>query len=194
MKNIFSKIVLAALFSALTLTAAFSANALELKGVKVDETAQVGGNALVLNGAGVRTKAIFKVYVAGLYLAQKTSDATAALSDAGNKRVSMHFLRELSAEKFLNAIDEGFKANNSAAEIATIEPQLKAFQQMIMTIKAVKEGDVILLDYASTNTTVSLNGKALGTVEGAAFNQALLRVWLGTKPVDTALKKAMLGQ
>ena len=194
MKNIFSKFVLAALFSALTLTAAFSANALELKGVKVDETAQVGGNALVLNGAGVRTKAIFKVYVAGLYLAQKTSDATAALSDAGNKRVSMHFLRELSAEKFLNAIDEGFKANSSAAEIATIEPQLKAFQQMIMTIKAVKEGDVILLDYASTNTTVSLNGKALGTVEGAAFNQALLRVWLGTKPVDAALKKAMLGQ
>lgn len=194
MTNIFSKFVLAALFSTLTLTAAFSAQALELKGVKVDETAQVGGSSLVLNGAGVRTKAIFKVYVAGLYLAQKTSDATAVLSDTGNKRVSMHFLRELSAEKFLNAIDEGFKANSSAAEIATIEPQLKAFQQMIMTIKAVKEGDVILLDYASTNTTVSLNGKALGTVEGAAFNQALLRVWLGTKPVEASLKKALLGQ
>jgi Chalcone isomerase-like len=190
MKNIFSKFVLAALFSAL----AFSAQAIEVKGVKVDETAQVGGSELVLNGAGVRTKAIFKVYVAALYLAQKHTNADSVLSDTGNKRVSMHFLRELSAEKFLSAIDEGFTANNSAVDMAAIDTQMKAFQQMIKAIKAVKEGDVILLDYDSINTTVSLNGKALGTVEGAAFNQALLRVWLGAKPVDAALKKAMLGQ
>jgi Chalcone isomerase-like len=194
MKNIFSKFVLAALFSALTLMAAFSAQAVEIKGVKVDETAQVGGNALVLNGAGVRTKMVFKVYVAALYLAQKTSDATAVLSDTGSKRVSMHFLRELSAEKLLHAMDEGFEANNSAAEMTTVEPQMKAFRAMMTSAKAVKEGDVILLDYAGQNTTVNLNGKALGSVEGAAFNQALLRVWLGKEPVDASLKKAMLGQ
>jgi hypothetical protein len=190
MTNIFSKFVLAAVFSALT----FSAQALELKGVKVDETAQVGGNALVLNGAGVRTKAIFKVYVAALYLAQKTSDATAVISDAGNKRVSMHFLRDLSAEKLLHAMDEGFEANNSAAEMTAVEPQMKAFRQLMTSAKAVKEGDVILLDYTTAGTHVSLNGKVLGTVEGAVFNQALLRVWLGKEPVDASLKKAMLGQ
>jgi hypothetical protein len=189
MKQLF-KIILATCFFALTL----SANALEVKGVKVDETAQVGGNALVLNGAGVRTKLMFKVYVAGLYLMQKQTNADAVLSDAGNKRVSMHFLRELSAEKFLHAIDEGFTANNSAAEMAAIEPQMKAFQQIILSVKAVKESDVIMLDYAGANTQVNINGKALGTVEGEAFNQALLRVWLGAKPVDAALKKAMLGQ
>ena len=60
--------------------------------------------------------------------------------------------------------------------------------------KEVKEGDVILLDYTAAGTQVSLNGKALGVVEGAAFNQALLRVWLGGNPVDASLKKAMLGQ
>ena len=190
MTNIFSKFVLAALFYALTLTA----QALELKGVKVDETAQVGGNALVLNGAGVRTKMVFKVYVAALYLAQKTSDATAVISDTGNKRVAMHLLRELSAEKLLHALDEGFEANNSAAEMTAIDSQMKAFRQMMSSAKAVKEGDVILLDYTSAGTSVNLNGKALGNVEGAAFNQALLRVWLGNKPVDAALKKAMLGQ
>jgi Chalcone isomerase-like len=137
---------------------------------------------------------VFKVYVAALYLAQKTSDATAVLSDTGSKRVSMHFLRELSAEKLLHAMDEGFEANNSAAEMTTVEPQMKAFRAMMTSAKAVKEGDVILLDYAGQNTTVNLNGKALGSVEGAAFNQALLRVWLGKEPVDASLKKAMLGQ
>jgi long-chain acyl-CoA synthetase len=184
------KLILGTLFFALT----FSAQAVEVKGVKVNESAQVGGSALVLNGAGIRTKMMFKVYVAALYLAQKTNDATAAISDTGNKRVSMHFLRELSAEKLLHAMQEGFEANNSAAEMTAIDAQFKAFKQLMASAKEVKEGDVIELDYAAQATSVSLNGKALGSVEGAAFNQALLRVWLGAKPVDAALKKAMLGQ
>jgi len=83
------KLMFTMLFFALT----FSAHALEIKGVKVDETAQVDGNALVLNGAGVRTKLMFKVYVAALYLTQKQASVDAVLSDTGNKRVSMHFLR-----------------------------------------------------------------------------------------------------
>jgi long-chain acyl-CoA synthetase len=137
---------------------------------------------------------VFKVYVAALYLAQKTNDATAVISDAGNKRVSMHFLRDLSAEKLLHAMDEGFEANNSAAEMTAVESQMKAFRQLMTSAKDVKEGNVILLDYTTAGTQVSLNGKVLGTVEGAAFNQALLRVWLGGNPVDASLKKAMLGQ
>ena len=171
-----------------------SANALEVKGVKVDETAQVGGTSLVLNGAGVRTKLMFKVYVAGLYLTQKQADANAVINDTGNERVSMHFLRELSSKKLLHGMNEGFTDNNNAAEMAAIEPQMKAFRQMMTSAKEVKEGDVIVLDLTSAGTQVSLNGKALGNIEGAAFNQALLRVWLGGNPVDVGLKKAMLGQ
>ena len=180
--------MLATCFFAFTLTV----NALEVKGVKVDETAQVGGNALVLNGAGIRTKMLFKVYVAALYLAQKTSDATAVISDTGNKRVSMNFLRELSAEKLLHGMNEGFTDNNSAAEMTSIEPQMKSFRAMMTSAKAVKEGDLIVLDLTAAGTQVNINGKSLGTVEGEAFNQALLRVWLGAKPVDASLKKAML--
>ena len=184
------KLIVATLFFTLTI----SAQALELKGVKVDETAQVGGSALVLNGAGVRIKLMFKVYVAGLYLTHKQADANVVINDTGNKRVSMHFLRDLSAEKLLHAMDEGFTANNSAVEMAAIEPQMKAFRQIMTSAKAVKEGDVIVLDLTSAGTLVNINGKLLGNIEGAAFNQALLRVWLGAKPVDAALKKAMLGQ
>ncbi len=188
------KCIFATILFSLTLSAPFSALALEVKGVKVDETAQVGGNALVLNGAGVRTKMVFKVYVAALYLTQRQTDANTVISDTGNKRVSMHFLRELSSEKLLHGMNEGFEDNNSAAEIAAIDAQMKAFRQMMTSAKAVKEGDVIVLDLSSTGTQVNLNGKLLGVIEGAAFNQALLRVWLGAKPVDASLKKAMLGQ
>ena len=188
------KCIFATILFSLTLSTPFSALALEIKGVKVDETAQVGGNALVLNGAGVRTKMVFKVYVAALYLTQRQTDANTVISDTGNKRVSMHFLRELSSEKLLHGMNEGFEDNNSAAEMAAIDAQMKAFRQMMTSAKAVKEGDMIVLDLSSTGTQVSLNGKLLGVIEGAAFNQALLRVWLGGNPVDAALKKAMLGQ
>jgi hypothetical protein len=189
MKSI-SKYILAIVF----FLVALSANALEIKGVKVDETAQVGGTTLVLNGVGVRTKMLFKVYVVALYLAQKQTSADTVIGDTGNKRVSMHFLRELSSEKLLHALDEGFEANNSAAEMTAVELQMKAFRQMMTSAKEVKEGDVILLDYTAAGTQVSLNGKALGIVQGAAFNQALLRVWLGGNPVEASLKKALLGQ
>ena len=184
------KTLLAATFFAVTL----SAQAIELKGVKVDDTAQVGGNALVLNGAGVRTKAIFKVYVAGLYLAQKQSDASAVINDTGNKRVTMQFLRELEAETLLKGMNEGFTDNNSAEVMAAIEPQMKSFRTMMTAAKEVKKGDLIVLDFTSAGTQVNINGKSLGTVEGEAFNKALLKVWLGAKPVDAALKKGMLGQ
>lgn len=190
MRLIFAKAIIALSLSALT----FSLQALEVKGVKVDESAQVGVYALVLNGAGVRTKMMFKVYVAALYLGQKQSDANAAIGDHGSKRVAMHFLRELSVEKLSHAMDEGFSENNSTAEMAAIEPQMKAFHQMMVAAKEVKEGDIILLDYTPSATQVSINGKVLGKVEGEAFNQALLRVWLGTHEVDTSLKKALLGQ
>ena len=184
------KFILATLFFVLTLPA----NALEVKGVKVDEKVQVGGNALVLNGAGIRTKMVFKVYVAALYLTQKQTDANAVISDTGNKRVSMHFLRELNAETLLKGMNEGFADNNNAAEISAIEPQMKQFRNMMTSAKEVKKGDLIVLDFTSAGTQVNINGKTLGIVEGEAFNQALLRVWLGEKPVDAALKKAMLGQ
>lgn len=188
-----NRMVLRLMFVTLFFALTFSAQALEVKGIKIDESAQVDGNALVLNGAGVRTKMMFKVYVAALYLGQKQTDAGAVINDHGNKRVAMHFLRELSSEKLLHGMNEGFVDNNSAAEMAAIEVPMKSFRQMMTSAKEVKEGDVIVLDFTPSNTQVSLNGRLLGKVEGEAFNQALLRVWLGGHAVDASLKKALLG-
>jgi hypothetical protein len=179
---------------AILLTLTFSAQALEVKGVKIDENAQVGSSTLVLNGAGLRTKMMFKVYAGALYLPQKQSDANAVINDHGNKRISMHFLRDVSSEQLLDGMNEGFADNNTQAEMTSIDAQLKIFQKMMVSAKEVKEGDVILLDCTTAGTQVSLNGRLLGKIDGELFNQALLRVWLGDHAVDTSLKKALLGQ
>jgi hypothetical protein len=183
------KIILVSIICLFTL----NANALEIKGVKVEETAQVGDSTLVLNGAGMRVKLVFKVYVAGLYLTQKLNDANAVINDAGNKRISMHFLRNVDSDALLGGMNDGFTDNNTKADMAAIEPQMKAFRQMMTSAKEVKVGDEIVLDLTSAGTKVSLNDKLLGNIEGGAFNRALLRVWLGNKPVDAPLKKALLG-
>jgi len=94
----------------------------------------------------------------------------------------------------LHALDEGFEANNSATEMTAVDPQMKAFRQMTKSAKEVKEGDVILLDYAAAGTQVSLNGKSAWLCGRRGVYQALLSVWLGAHPVDADLKKAMLGQ
>ncbi len=56
--------------------------AAEVAGVKVDERIKLESSELVLNGAGLRTKAFFKVYVAGLYLAAKKTSADDVLCPA----------------------------------------------------------------------------------------------------------------
>ena len=80
-----------------------AAVAAEVGGVKVADTASVGGNELVLNGAGIRSRAIFKVYVGSLYLPKKSADATAAIGGEGAKRVQINMLRNVSADDFAEA-------------------------------------------------------------------------------------------
>ena len=57
----------------------------------------------------------------------------------------------------------------------------------------VKEGQVVTIDFADGATKLALNGQSKGEVAGDAFNQALMRVWIGDKPVQGELKRGMLG-
>lgn len=167
--------------------------ALEIAGVKLDDKVQAGNASLQLNGAGIRTKLIFKVYVGALYLTEKKRTAAAVLADVGAKRVAMHMLRELSGEKLLEAFDKGMVANNTPAELAAIDMRIKEFAAIFRTTNEVAKGDVIMLDYfPGEGTRVSINGAEKGRVAGAEFNRALLKIWLGESPVDEDLKKGML--
>ena len=172
---------------------ALPASAIEVAGVAVADKVRVGAGELVLNGAGIRTRAIFKVYVGALYLAEKKSAAAEVLAQKGAKRVSLTLLRELSAQQLNEAFENGIQANHSAAELDALKPRIG---ELLALFTDGKKGDVILLDFLpESGTVVSLNGTAKGKpVAGEDFYRALLRVWLGDKPVDGDLKKAMLGQ
>jgi long-chain acyl-CoA synthetase len=186
------RIVSVGFLAALLLAA--SSFAAEIEGVKLADKAQVGGSELALNGAGVRTRVFFRVYVGALYLQNKAGSTEAVLGDAGSKRIAMHMLRDLEAEQLLSAFNDGLKKNHAPGELAKLEPQVKQLDSIFAAVKAVKKGDAVLLDYLpGVGTRVTVRGEDKGTIAGQEFNRALLRIWLGDQPADVSLKKAMLG-
>ena len=183
------------LLSALVLNTA-QALAAEVAGIKVDERISLGASELVLNGAGIRTKAFFKVYVAGLYLAEKKTSADDVLALPGAKRISMRLMRDLGARQLTQALEEGLRDNAPAAEQEALKGRVAELTAVMNALQSAKEGDVIALDWLpGSGTRVVLNGEARGkAIAGEDFYRALLRVWLGDNPVSGSLKKALLGQ
>jgi len=169
-----------------------SALAATLAGVNVPESVMVGGQKLMLNGAGLRKKAIFKVYVGALYLPSKTTSDQAALAQTGPAKVTLKMLRDVGGEKLRDAWSDGFAANNPAADVARIKDRIQRFNAMFGDVK---EGDLIEVDFVpGTGTTVTIAGKAMGTIEGDDFAKATQRIWLGPKPPTDDLKDGMLGK
>jgi hypothetical protein len=186
------------IFAAMLVCALGGARAAEVAGVKLDDRLRLapGGPELVLNGAGIRTRAIFKVYAAGLYLTEKKGTTGEVLALAGPKRVGMTMLRDLSAQQLSEALAEGIRNNSSAAEQEALKARVDELVAIMNALGEAKKGDVILLDFLpDSGTRVTVNGQPRGKpIAGDDFYRALLRIWLGDKPVDSELKKGMLGQ
>lgn len=172
------------------------AQAILVEGVKFEPSATVGGQNIVLNGAGLRSRLFIKVYAAGVYVPQKSNDPAVLLGQSGTRRILIGMLRDVGAETFANSLLESLAANHSEKQMAEFKPQIDQLLTAIRSVGEAKKGDTIQLDYTSdVGTRMAVNGKPLGepVAGGAAFFNALLRIWIGDKPADTSLKKAMLG-
>lgn len=184
--------VLAAAAAALAMPAV----AVEVGGARLPDTASVAGQALVLNGAGVRTRVFFKVYAMGLYLPAKVGSTEAVLASPGARRVTLHLLRKLTGEDFAKAFNEGLNANTSDAERQQLQAQIQAFVGTFARQGDLKEGDLIHMDWVpGTGLVAALNGQPVGSpIPEPAFYNAVLRIWLGDKPADAELKPRLLGK
>jgi hypothetical protein len=166
-------------------------NSASLAGANLPDTATVGGKSLVLNGLGVRTEFMVKVYVAGLYLDQKSTDADAIIKSDAPKRIVMHFLHDASKKQLTDAFSESFNDNSPQAGATT----KGGIDKFLGALQPLKVGDEMVFTYLpGTGTTASINGTDKVTVPGQAFSQVLLSVWFGPKPPTASLKKGMLGE
>ena len=166
----------------------------EVGSAKFEDTAKVAGKDLKLNGAGMRTKFIIKVYAAGLYLPEKKSSVPEILKMEGPRRVTLVMMRELTSEEFSKAFMSGLNDNIEPAEATKFASQISKFGEIFGQIPGLKKGDVLHLDWTGSGTQCELNGKIVGSLmPDLGFYNAVLRIWLGDKPVDRSLKPALLG-
>lgn len=181
-------------FAVLTILCITSVAALaaDVGGVKLEDKASVGGQELVLNGAGIRTKFFVKVYVGSLYVPAKANTPAAVLAQ-GPRRVQLNMLRDVGADQMVEALVDGVNQGNPPAEVAAVKAQTDELAKIMKSIGELKQGNVLVFDFVDDATKVSLNGAAKGSIPGAAFNKALTNAWLGDNPVQGDLKKAMLG-
>jgi len=178
--------------AALSLAIAIPALALTLAGVNLEDHATVAGQTLVLNGAGLRKKLFIKVYVGGLYLPAKQSNAAAVLAADTPRRMVMHFLYSVSKDQMCDAWNEGLENNskNASAEVKG------AFKTLCNLMEPIPKGNRLVLTYVpGTGTTVEVNGKNKGTLPGKATSDAILATWIGPDPgPGQDFKKSVLGQ
>ncbi|GDX79237.1 hypothetical protein LBMAG42_10480 [Deltaproteobacteria bacterium] len=166
------------------------ARAQTLAGVTLPDTASVGGQAVTLNGLGLREKYFLDIYVGGLYLQHPTRTAATAIAADEPKRVVMHFTyRAVSKQQMLDTFTEGFGA-------AATGPQAANIAKMAEWVPSggVKAGDELSFDYVpGSGTSMVLNGRVLGTVPGPEFMKLVFGIYLGPKPPTPELKAGMLG-
>jgi hypothetical protein len=175
----------------LSLLLALPAGAGTLAGVTLPDTAEVQGHSLVLNGMGLRTRFFIKVYVGGLYLAQKQSSAAAVLAADAPRRMVMHFIYDVSKDQMCDAWGEGLEKNTPKAS-ADVK---KAFTTLCDWMGGVGKGTELVLTYLpGEGTMVEISGKLKGTLPGKATADAILGTWIGPDPGPGAgFKKAVLG-
>lgn len=178
--------------------ASFAATAaqIDVAGVKLDEAIDVRGNKLQLNGAGVRYKAVFKVYTAGLYLGKKAGTTEEVLAAAGAKRITITMLRDIDANELGKLFTRGVEDNSPKSEMSQLIPGLLRMSGIFSEQKQLRPGENFTVDWVpGTGTIISVKGVAQGEpIKEQAFFNALARIWLGPSPADWKLKDALLGK
>jgi hypothetical protein len=180
----------------LAAAAAAPAQTLEVGGVRLPTSAQVAGAELALNGAGVRYRFVLRIYAAGLYLPQKAATPEQVFALAGPKRVHIVALRELDAEDFGRLFTRAMQDNASREDFSkSINGTLKMGEAFAAKKKLVA-GESIGVDWLpGQGTQIMINGRPWGEpIREPEFYLSMLRIWLGKKPVDEALKEALLGR
>lgn len=167
-----------------------------LADVKYEEAASVQGKTLLLNGAGIRYKAVFKVYTAGLYLEKKAPTPQDVMALKGPKRMRIVMLREIDSAELGKLFSRGMEDNMDRAAFSKLVPGVVRMSQIFSEHKKLLPGEEFMIDWIpGTGTVLTVKGQVQGEpFKEPEFFNALLGIWLGPQPADWKLKDALLGK
>ena len=179
---------------AISFSGSLLAATVEINGVKLEDSADLRGSKLQLNGAGTRYKGPFKVYVAGLYLGKKAGTLDEVVNQPGPKRMSVTMLRDIDAAELGRLFTRGVQDNMAPGEMSKLVPGLIRMGQMFADQKKLPTGINFLIDWQpGVGTVATINGVVQGEpFKEPEFFKAMMSVWMGSVPADFKLKDALL--
>jgi hypothetical protein len=172
----------------------FDVNAqITLNNVTLPATLKQDKTELTLNGGGIRKKAFFKVYVAGLYVPAKSKNGNEIANADKPVAIRLQITSSVvSSSNMSESIREGF-TKSTGGNTAPLQKKIDAFIN-VFSKEEIKEGNVFDIWYVpGEGVKTYKNGKYLSTIEGLDFKKALFGIWLSDNPVDADLKKGLLG-
>ena len=208
------RIIFIALTGLLLSSSVLSAAPVIVSGIKFPDKIGYNKKVMYLNGAGIRTKFFMNIYVAGLYVTNKSKDAEYHINN--NEAMTMRLTiisSMLTSQTMQNAIREGYDRSLNG-NVSEIQEQIDLICKLF-AISPTKVGDQYDLNFTpGIGFSTTKNGKSYTyaqfgkfgtggeTLEGnAVFNagknnmlkKASFGIWLGKNPVDEGLKEALLG-
>lgn len=168
----------------------------EVGGVKFDNTLQVGAAKLQLNGAGVRYKAVFKVYAAGLYLSTRATTPEAVLGAPGPRLLQIVMLRDIDGNELGKLFTKGMEQNAPREDFSKSINGIMRMSEVFSSRKKLLAGESFAVEWVpGSGTLILVNGKPSGEpVKEPEFYSSLMKIWLGQFPADASLKEALLGR
>ena len=176
---------------------AFAAGPLNpIGGVRFEPQLQLAGQALLLNGTGLRAVLWLKGYAAGLYLGQRAANAEAVVAQAGAKRLQLRLLLDVPADEFIKAFHQGIERNNTPEMQASLAERAARFDALLHPLGEIHKGDTVNLDFVPGQGLLFWhNGRQVGAaIPGEDFYGALLRVFVGEHVSDERLRAGLLGK
>ena len=188
MKKLKITIFLMTFASAISLSAQTS----NIEGIDFPNDLSINEDTFVLNGGGLREKLGFlDLYVGGLYLSVKSSDANQIIMSDNPMAIRIIIASRLvTRDRFIEALEEGFK-NTNVGKYTPME--IERFKKYLSDPFELDDEIILVYSSGEESTYVYKNSEIRGKFSGLPFKQALFGIWLGDKPAQESLKKGMLG-
>ena len=169
-----------------------AAPAAELSGIALPDAQDAAGAHLVLNGIALRTFSFLHlhIYVAGLYLEHRSSDADAIVGSSESKLLRFTFMRDIGQAQVRHAWRESLDQSCPAP----CQLPARSVNAFLANVPAVHTGDTSVFAFTPQGLEVTMNGRAMGRIDDPQFVHVLLLSFLGPHPTAPDVKRELLGR
>lgn len=161
--------------------------------LSLPDTYPVQGQSLVLNGLGIRTLTVFhvRVYVAGLYLAKKSTDPAAILASSTPKVMLLQFLHTAAHSDIEKQYREGESKNCGHGECNAADQA--DFEKLIADTPGFAVGETLTYVFTAQGLRVLANNKVVGEFANPDLARRILASFIGPVPPSEDLRAHLLG-